>query len=267
MRPKETKEPEETKQTREPKKTKQTARGHVKEPSENLPLGGWVVYCNSCDKAMENEHFHCSICEDGDYDLCPTCVDASVHCPGDDHWLVKRFVVDGIVENSTTERIAPKTKVQPEQKKVEAKPEATAKVQDQPKAEQGMPGAFMEEKQPVAVEQPEEEEEADRTCNCCVKGTRFGSYILQPLKLMSTVFSENEFVSCTTCADYDLCLECHVQNKHGHHPGHAFEPATEDTPISALAKILCNAGRNVRHNAVCDGCEKVCHPSPCSDVR
>jgi hypothetical protein len=37
-----------------------------------------------------------------------------------------------------------------------------------PKAEQGMPGAFMEEKQPVVVEQTEEE--ADRTCNCCVKG-------------------------------------------------------------------------------------------------
>jgi next-to-BRCA1 protein 1 len=245
LRPKEPKEPKESKESKEAETTNDTP---------NVAPQSWVVFCNHCDQAMENEHFHCSICESGDYDLCPSCVNAGVHCPGYDHWMVKRFVVDGLVENSTTERVAPKPKPQRSSRNVTGAlirefphdksqlPSAsnlTHLIPDKvkPKAEQGMPGAFMEEKQPVVVEQTEEE--ADRTCNCCVK-----------------VLPEKEFVTCKTCDDYDLCIECHVQNRHGHHPGHAFGPATDDTPISALAKVLCKAGRNVRHNAVCDGCEK-----------
>jgi next-to-BRCA1 protein 1 len=115
--------------------------------------GPWVVYCNNCDVAMENEHFHCSICENGDYDLCLNCVGDGVHCPGSNHWLLKRFVKDGQVENSSTERIAPKADSKPKAKSV---------------ADQGMPGAFMEEKQPVVIDLTAEE--PDRTCNCCVKG-------------------------------------------------------------------------------------------------
>ena len=68
--------------------------------------------------------------------------------------------------------------------------------------------------------------------------------------------SEKEFVTCTACDDYDLCMECHTGNKHGHHPGHAFKAATSEMALPALADFLCNAGRNVRHSAVCDGCEK-----------
>jgi next-to-BRCA1 protein 1 len=113
----------------------------------------WLVYCNSCEQAMQNVHFHCGICENGDYDLCPACVNRGVHCPGEGHWLVKRFVKDGSVEISTTERIT----IMPKPKLVPAKG-----------AGQGMPGAFMEEKQPVACPPPQEE--PDRTCNCCVKG-------------------------------------------------------------------------------------------------
>lgn len=70
------------------------------------------------------------------------------------------------------------------------------------------------------------------------------------------VLSEKEFVTCTACEDYDLCLDCHSLNKHGHHPGHAFKGATTETSLSALANALCNPGRNARHNAVCDGCDK-----------
>lgn len=51
-------------------------------------------------------------------------------------------------------------------------------------------------------------------------------------------------------------MQCHIDNKHGHHPGHALKAATEQTSMPALADFLCNAGRNVRHSAVCDGCEK-----------
>ncbi|KAF2114634.1 hypothetical protein BDV96DRAFT_600592 [Lophiotrema nucula] len=183
-------------------------------PKQAPPQCSWVVFCNNCSQPMEDEHFHCSICDHGDYDLCPPCVNAGTHCPGAGHWMVKRFVKNGCVVNSTTERVGPKTK---------------------PQSEKEMPGAFTDEKQPIVYEA----EEPTRTCNCCVK-----------------VLSEKEFVTCTNCEDYDLCVDCHVNNKHGHHPGHTFKPATSDTSLTALADFLCNAGRNVRHSAVCDGCEK-----------
>ncbi len=162
---------------------------------------------------MENEHFHCGICDGGDYDLCPACVDLGVHCPGTDHWMVKRFVKNGCVVNSTTQRIAPKGKAE------EHHP---------------VPGAFTDEKQSVTYA-----EEPTRTCNCCVK-----------------ILSEKEFVTCESCDDYDLCLACHISNKHGHHPGHVFKAATSETVLPVLANFLCKSGRNVRHSAVCDGCDK-----------
>lgn len=182
-------------------------------PAMNCPHASWVVYCNNCNHPMEDEHFHCSVCDGGDYDLCPACVDTGIHCPGAGHWMVKRFVKNGCVVNSTTERVGPKVNAEEKQE---------------------VPGAFTDEKQSVA-----EDEEATRTCNCCVK-----------------VLPEKEFVTCKTCDDYDLCMDCHVSNKHGHHPGHEFKAAQEENALSTLADFLCNAGRNVRHSAVCDGCDK-----------
>lgn len=161
---------------------------------------------------MEDDHFHCSVCDGGDYDLCPSCVDAGVHCPGKGHWMVKRFVKNGCVVNSTTQRIPPKIKADDSQE---------------------VPGAFTEEKAAAASEEPM------RTCNCCVN-----------------VMPEKDFVTCQTCDDYDLCMDCHLSNKHGHHPGHTFKAAVEGTYMPTLADFLCNSGRNVRHSAVCDGCDK-----------
>jgi next-to-BRCA1 protein 1 len=173
----------------------------------------WVVYCNNCNHPMEDEHFHCSVCDGGDYDLCPACVDTGIHCPGSGHWMVKRFVKNGCVVNSTTQRIPPKVKADEAQE---------------------IPGAFTDEKQSVTYE-----EEPTRTCNCCVKS-----------------LPEKEFVTCLSCEDYDLCMDCHISNKHGHHPGHAFKAANPATALPTLADFLCNSGRNVRHSAVCDGCDK-----------
>jgi next-to-BRCA1 protein 1 len=172
----------------------------------------WVVYCNNCNEPMADEHFHCGVCDGGDYDLCPACVDTGIHCPGQGHWMVKRFVKNGSVVNSTTERLAPKVKAEDKQE---------------------VPGAFSEEKAAPAYT-----EDATRTCNCCVN-----------------VLRESEFVTCKSCDDYDLCMDCHITNKHGHHPGHAFK-AAGSAPLSTLAAFLCNTGRNVRHSAVCDGCDK-----------
>lgn len=189
----------------------------------------WVVYCNNCNHPMDDEHFHCSVCDNGDYDLCPACVDSGIHCPGDGHWMVKRFVKNGNVVNSTTQRIPPKVKVE------ETK---------------DIPGAFTDEKQSVTYE-----DEATRTCNSCVKG-KFPMTFFMTSVLILLVLSEKEFVTCTACEDYDLCLDCHTLNRHGHHPGHAFKGATTETSLSALGNALCNPGRNARHNAVCDGCDK-----------
>ena len=68
----------------------------------------YSVYCNNCDDSIPDVHYHCSTCDDGDFDLCQTCVNDGVTCHGEDHWLIKRFVKHGKVINSTTEKLAPK---------------------------------------------------------------------------------------------------------------------------------------------------------------
>ncbi|KAH8157148.1 hypothetical protein CIB48_g11098 [Xylaria polymorpha] len=67
----------------------------------------FTVCCNSCDQSVPEAHFHCSICDEGDFDLCQECVDRGITCYGDGHWLIKRTVVDGDIKCSST-HIAPK---------------------------------------------------------------------------------------------------------------------------------------------------------------
>jgi next-to-BRCA1 protein 1 len=96
------------------------------------------VYCNHCSNAIPDEHHHCSTCDDGDYDLCQNCVNKGVTCNGE-HWMIKRYVKNGKVINSTTETIAPK-----------------------PKA------LFSESKTTLVAEEPKIT--ATRTCNNCIEG-------------------------------------------------------------------------------------------------
>lgn len=98
------------------------------------------VYCNKCQVTTSDAHYHCSTCDDGDFDLCQSCVDNGVTCGGDDHWMIKRFVKNGQVINSTTETIAPKA------------------------------SSLLEKKSNVEVS---EEPIATRTCNSCISG-KFG---------------------------------------------------------------------------------------------
>lgn len=76
--------------------------------SHSSPNGVFCIDCNNCGRSIANEHYHCSICEFGDYDVCPTCIEAGAACRSDGHWLIKRMVVNGIVTNSTTETIPPR---------------------------------------------------------------------------------------------------------------------------------------------------------------
>ncbi|KAF2231750.1 hypothetical protein EV356DRAFT_489744 [Viridothelium virens] len=205
----------------------------LKEAAPSVPqvsAGAWSVYCNECDKPMTDEHFHCSICDDGDYDLCPECVSAGKVCPGANHWLIKRTLKDGRVVNSVTEKVAPKLRAQ---------------LQTEKEQEKEMPGAFTEEPKTVLVSQAEPAFQLmpkcvpTRTCNSCVK-----------------VFEEDNFVHCTSCEDYDLCLACHDSMNHGHHPAHEFKPVDTQLELSTASEARCRAGRNQRHAATCDGCEK-----------
>jgi len=176
--------------------------------------GQWSVYCNHCDAAMYDAHYHCSICDGGDYDLCELCISSGTLCPGEGHWLIKRCIEDGKVVTSTTERICRKAEK-------EVKKE--------------IPGAFAEETKTLA----EEPRIPTRTCNNCV-------YVLP----------EDQFVTCKTCEDFDLCIPCHSANKHGHHPAHEFATATENVYLSMNDEAALAPGRHVRHNAICDGCDK-----------
>ncbi|KAI9716492.1 MAG: hypothetical protein M1828_007652 [Chrysothrix sp. TS-e1954] len=173
---------------------------------------GWQVCCNNCDKPMADSHFHCSICDNGDFDLCEGCVDSGVTCQAEGHWLIKRFIKNGAVVTSTTERIAPKSRNE----------------------KLGMPGTFVPE-----VKANSAKPEPRRTCNSCVRAL--------PEKLL---------ITCLDCEDYDLCIACHVQNTHGHHPAHAFEAISKDAEMPGFGVSLLKPGRNIRHTAVCDGCEQ-----------
>lgn len=97
------------------------------------------VYCNNCNEPIPDEHYHCSTCDDGDFDLCQKCVDGGCLCEGDDHWMIKRSLKNGKPINSTTETIAPKRNAS------ESK---------------------------ITLVQPEESElkYATRTCNSCIQG-------------------------------------------------------------------------------------------------
>lgn len=86
-----------------------------KQPPLNRPVSSisgpgssFTICCNKCDDAIPNVHWHCSSCDNGDFDLCVECVNKGVLCDSRDHWLIKRFVQNGKVTNSITERIEPR---------------------------------------------------------------------------------------------------------------------------------------------------------------
>ena len=107
----------------------------------------FTIHCNKCEKAIPDAHWHCGICDAGDFDLCAECVEKGNLCENEEHWMIKRFVKDGKVIPSTTETIGPKfTKAEHEEK---------------------VPGAFTSD---IKREETREPLDLSRTCNCCVGG-------------------------------------------------------------------------------------------------
>ena len=196
----------------------------------------YLVSCNSCDQLIPEVHYHCSTCDDGDFDLCQGCVDRGTTCHGEDHWLIKRFVKNGQITKSTTERIAPKVKAPKSPKSEEPTP-----------ASERPATAFVPTPERIPERAPERVVpvfrdflySSIRTCNCCVQE-----------------LPEVEFVHCTTCEDFDLCRACFAKNRHGHHPKHGFVAAVEGTRLENEVSRRLNPGRGQVHNAICDGCDE-----------
>ncbi|GAP91199.1 putative zz type zinc finger domain-containing protein [Rosellinia necatrix] len=184
----------------------------------------FTVCCNSCEQAVPEAHFHCSICDEGDFDLCQECVNRGISCYGEGHWLIKRTVVDGDIKNSST-HIAPKSS-RPTVSAKSTTPVAASSVSSLPN------------RRLISPEWATDYTFSARTCNSCVQE-----------------FRENEFVHCTTCDDYDLCKTCFAKNQHGHHPKHGFAAAVKGTVLDQPVSSRLAPGRNVLHNAICDGCD------------
>ena len=121
-------------------------------PFQSYPVGAFCIDCNNCGKPIPNEHYHCSICDAGDFDLCQSCVDQGVTCGGNEHWLIKRSIKGGSVLPSTTETIAPK------------------KVGDKRTGAQ-------DTKERVPLNEYEDEPVAERTCNSCIRGKLTSSHV------------------------------------------------------------------------------------------
>lgn len=180
------------------------------------------IDCNHCGDSVSNEHYHCSKCEMGDFDLCPACINRGVTCDGDDHWLIKRTIDNGRVISSNTETLPPKKNAV-------------------------LPPTSAVEEAPVC-------EEDQRTCNSCIirKSILSCSYFIANLSELGA----SSFVTCQQCADYDLCFFCLEHGEHGHHPAHTFSPVdAKAASVTSYIKNLCQQGRGVKHEAVCDGCD------------
>ncbi|KIV82004.1 hypothetical protein PV11_04145 [Exophiala sideris] len=178
----------------------------------DFPSTAYTIDCNHCGTSVPDEHYHCGICENGDFDLCKACVDAGVTCDGDEHWLLKRIIRNGVVIPSETTTLPAKKATQNEKSATE---------------------------EPTTPTSPENDD-SERTCNSCI-----------------CQMPAREFVTCQDCPDFDLCFSCFQNGEHGHDPSHAFSiQESAEFSVENQIKALCAPGRNVCHNAICDGCDK-----------
>ncbi|KAL6859728.1 hypothetical protein J3F83DRAFT_748813 [Trichoderma novae-zelandiae] len=237
------------------------------QPHPVMTAAPFAVCCNNCEKTVSDVHYHCQTCDDGDFDLCQHCVDDAVSCYDDNHWLIKRTMIDGQLIASSTERIEPKSQVKKHIEDLIKTASVLPSVETPERVEAEPLQAARLDKAPVQPvgKSPFNERAADavnvftapnvpfvggaitrwsslsnmRTCNCCVQE-----------------LPEAQFLHCTTCEDYDLCHACFGKDAHGHHPNHSFIPAVTGSRIPDHIAIKMRAGRNQAHNAICDGCDK-----------
>lgn len=201
-------------------------------PSLNdFPSTSYSIDCNDCGKSVLDEHYHCGICEEGDFDLCKPCFDSGVTCLNDEHWLLKRTIRNGVVIPSTTVTLPSKK----------------------------MSKAATSSSEELTTPTRPEQDDGDLTCNSCI----CRKSLSPDFWTVANTFLElpaREFVTCVACPDFDLCLNCFQDGEHGHDPSHTFEPLDALDTLPTPVKALCAPGRGVRHDAICDGCEQVIFP-------
>ncbi|RMD41000.1 hypothetical protein DV735_g4126, partial [Chaetothyriales sp. CBS 134920] len=209
----------------------------------DFSTGTFTIDCNHCGESVPNEHFHCSICDKGDFDLCQACVDSGITCDGDGHWLIKRTIQNGFIMASVTDT-CPRRKTQ----KTELAEAPTSSSND----------------------------EGERTCNCCInqlpasdfvscndcpdfdlclvcfQNNEHGhhpAHVFEPVDKREGVVNpkinllckagRNEFHhatcdgctkritgvrhKCLACPDWDFCSDC-IKSASSTHPGHRFAP-------------------------------------------
>ncbi|KAI0142270.1 hypothetical protein GGR57DRAFT_495699 [Xylariaceae sp. FL1272] len=203
----------------------------------------FTVCCNSCEGPIPDAHFHCSICDEGDFDLCQDCVNRGITCNGDGHWLIKRTIVDGEIRYSTT-HIAPKPNKAAATKPSPAPSASPTPTRVEPPLVVGVPmslpiQSYSSRTQPSISSPPGWSRLNCRTCNSCVQE-----------------LPEKEFLHCTSCDDFDLCKNCFGKNQHGHHPNHGFTAAIPGMLFDQAVTSRLAPGRNCVHDAICDGCDK-----------
>ncbi|PHH65553.1 hypothetical protein CDD81_1988 [Ophiocordyceps australis] len=223
---------------------------------------GFAVCCNGCQRNISDVHFHCSTCDDGDFDLCPACLDKGATCYVADHWLIRRIIHGGQIVHSTSMILPSKPKLKasvpspnadtntkPLEQTLKATPQEIKAAAQVISAKLRSPlfdaTASNTNSQPRSTPQnPASWERSSvrncqRTCNCCVK-----------------VLPEKQFLHCNSCKDYDLCLLCFVNGDHGHHPNHEFVPVSSSITMSETVKPKMAPGRGQVHHAICDGCDE-----------
>ena len=212
--------------------------------SHSSPTGHFFINCDNCQRSIPDEHYHCSICKNGDYDLCMNCVQSGISCPVKDHWLIKRFVKNGVVTNSITENHTPR--------RLQVKKEEEEK--ETPKTPSP--------RKPFSVWAPASSPKLQDVCNGCYTGKRCAVHAYKCLALTDMFLVDlSHCAGVVTCQDcwrrYNLCSLCLLKNKHGHHPGHTFQPVRGSSDFENLVSALCKPGRRHMHEALCDGCDQV----------
>ncbi|EFE42160.1 ZZ type zinc finger domain protein [Trichophyton verrucosum HKI 0517] len=198
-----------------------------------------MIDCNLCKASIPNEHYHCSVCEGGDCDLCQECIDAGNLCPAGTHWLIKRSLNDGQLVSSTTEIVGPKffKPVEEEGEKEESKeeskpeskpePEATSKVESQPKSQEPEVAEIIRDPD-YRPSEPVIHRALCDMCDCQIINARY---------------------KCIDCPNWDVCASCVGDVKYSH-PGHRFVPLFLPLPPRASQHV-------VHPGVYCDG--RLCH--------
>jgi len=232
-------------------------------------VGVFSVYCNNCSGLIPGEHFHCSTCDNGDFDLCQRCVKDGVLCGGEDHWMIKRFLSNGKVINSTTETLAPKavesktTLVQPEEEQVEVDTRTC--------------NSCINEYSEVMFVTCTTCDDYD-LCLTCHRRSKHGHHpkhafipaletadidslakaLLEPgrnAEHNAICDGCDKFIygirnKCLDCPDWDYCSSC-IVNAHMIHPRHRFVPIYE--PLSYHAPGRPIQAQTRHHGIYCDG--------------